>query len=252
MRPECGASACLLCGRPAFRTLGVMPARADTQVRQCDSCGLAWLDPAPGAEELAAYYAQEYARAFGAADPNNPKFVQYKARPAGNRLRYLQSARAASGARLLEIGCAEGEFLRLAQAAGFDVAGIEPDAALARRAASVTQSRVTAGVFPEGLGSDQRFDVIAAFHVIEHVRDPAAFVAACAARLEPGGCLYLATPDLADARGDVAHPMFRPCHLWYFTQGSLTELLTRAGLNDVATHRTDACGKPELKAMGRR
>ena len=40
-----------------------------------------------------------------------------------------------------------------------------------------------------------QFDLITAMEVIEHVADPAAFVASLAARLAPDGLLILSTPN---------------------------------------------------------
>jgi 2-polyprenyl-6-hydroxyphenyl methylase/3-demethylubiquinone-9 3-methyltransferase len=87
-------------------------------------------------------------------------------------------------------------------------------AAAARRGARVTASDVSArwlvlaGKRLEGLGvelvacaaeeapfPDESFDVLLASDVIEHVADPAAFVAGCRRLLRPGGVLFLATPN---------------------------------------------------------
>lgn len=45
----------------------------------------------------------------------------------------------------------------------------------------------------EALPDNGRYDLILASEVLEHVADPAVFLAACGARLAPGGMIFLST-----------------------------------------------------------
>src|SRR5262249_37462799 len=86
--------------------------------------------------------------------------------------------------KLLEVGCARGDFLKVAREQ-FDVYGVEPNPDLARFAADV------APIYPDVIETLpwREFDIAASFHVIEHVDSPKSFVHSIGERLKPGGLL---------------------------------------------------------------
>ena len=87
--------------------------------------------------------------------------------------------------------------------------------------------------------SGDRFDLVVSFEVIEHVADPAGFVAGLAAALAPGGLLVLSTPNRT-ALSRVAMVTFgeglgaipRGTHDWgkFLTPEELAALVADAGL----------------------
>ncbi|MCK0116274.1 methyltransferase domain-containing protein [Isoptericola sp. S6320L] len=87
------------------------------------------------------------------------------------------------------------------------------------------------------LDADDRFDVVCAFEVIEHVDDDAAALAAWVARVRPGGTLLLSTPAWPDRFGpwDVLAGHYRR-----YEPERLHELLVDAGLTDVEVRLYDA------------
>lgn len=129
--------------------------------------------------------------------------------------------------RLLEVGCARGDFLRVARES-FDVSGVEPNPSLADCAEAVAPiHRDVIETLPW-----HDFDIVASFHVIEHVDSPKRFVSAMAERIKPGGLLVLETPDINSLPFQLMKAKWRqfiPEHYFFFDQSTITRLLSESG-----------------------
>lgn len=143
--------------------------------------------------------------------------------------------RSMTGGRLLEVGCAYGFFLDEARGRFDRCEGTELSEAAAHAAESRVD-RVRLGGL-EQLAPDERFDVAACIHVIEHVYDPLAFVRRIREHLSPGGFLILATPDMGGFWRRLQGrrwPFYKmPEHVTYFDRRSLARLLELGGYVDV-------------------
>jgi 2-polyprenyl-3-methyl-5-hydroxy-6-metoxy-1,4-benzoquinol methylase len=145
-------------------------------------------------------------------------------------LRHLP--RIAGGGRLLDVGAGNGEYLLKVRAAGWEVAGVEPDPvalAIARRAGL----EVRQGGIECFADQTQSFDFITMNHVIEHVHDPRAVLTQAMALLRPNGCLYLETPNVHSYGhrrfGHHWRGLEPPRHLVLFHWRSLEMLLRQIG-----------------------
>ena len=130
--------------------------------------------------------------------------------------------------RLLEVGCARGDFMQVARG-HFEVAGVEPNRELA--AASSLVGPVHQDVIERTPWSG--FDVIATFHVIEHVDSPRSFIRAAVERLKPGGLMVIETPNIDSLPFKIlkAHwRQFIPEHYFFFDRTTIARLLSDCGL----------------------
>ena len=109
----------------------------------------------------------------------------------------------------------------------FDVSGVEPNPGLADDAEKSHRYRDVIETPP-----CRDFDVIASFHVIEHVDSPKRFVSAIADRIKPGGLLVLETPNINSLPFRFMKARWRqfiPEHYFFFDQTTMTRLLSDCG-----------------------
>jgi SAM-dependent methyltransferase len=119
---------------------------------------------------------------------------------------------------------------------GHEVTGIDPGA-LERDLVPSLRSGAT--ILTEDIENVElaphSFDLIYAIHVVEHLRDPASVFAACSRALEPGGVLYLMTPNGASDGlrlfGERWWNLEDPTHVRFFTPRSISIMLAGAGFD---------------------
>lgn len=130
-------------------------------------------------------------------DPEGPQKPLHALNPA--RLGYVRDRVTLRGARVLDVGCGAGLLSEALAREGAQVTAIDlaPDlikiAKLHRLESGVeVEYRLT----PVETLADElpaSFDAIVCMEMLEHVPDPGAIIAACAALLKPGGRLFLST-----------------------------------------------------------
>jgi 2-polyprenyl-3-methyl-5-hydroxy-6-metoxy-1,4-benzoquinol methylase len=140
------------------------------------------------------------------------------------------------GARLLDLGCGNGGFVKLADLMGWSGVGLDSDPkAVAAAVAEGVDARVGR---IEDLEADLRFDAITLSHVIEHVHDPVAVLRKCRARLVADGLLWIETPNaVSDGHrrfGRYWRGLEAPRHLCIFSPKGLASVLERAGFSNLS------------------
>ena len=162
--------------------------------------------------------------------------------------RDLKAARPFEGLRLLDIGCGGGLLSEPMARLGADVVGADaaerniPVARLHAEAQDlpIDYRHTTAEALVAG---GESFDVVLAMEIVEHVADPAAFVATCHALLSPGGLMIASTINrnaksfMAAIVGAewVMRWLPKGTHDWakFITPEELTGMIARAGLDPV-------------------
>ncbi len=98
------------------------------------------------------------------------------------------------GARVLDVGCADGALFRQLKSRIGEGVGIDPDL---ERSVDMDHCKLITGWFPQDLPEARPFDVITMLAVLEHVppeqQPPAAME--CARLLKPGGYLLITVPS---------------------------------------------------------
>ena len=94
-----------------------------------------------------------------------------------------------AGGKLLELGCGTGVYLRRMQQIGWDTVGIEPGTS----AREQTKGRGISAVYSsleEAHFSNDTFDAIVSWQVVEHLHDPATVFKELLRMIKPGGQLF--------------------------------------------------------------
>jgi SAM-dependent methyltransferase/glycosyltransferase involved in cell wall biosynthesis len=161
---------------------------------------------------------------------------------------------------VLEIGCGQGALgARLAQR--YRYLGVEPDntswAVAQRRISAVGRGEVR-NVPVDALG-DERFDLVCAFEVLEHLEDDTTALKEWAARLRPGGWLMLSVPAHQRRFGPWDELVG---HFRRYDPPALAALLANCGFGEIAIRQygfplgfmleagRDVIGKRRLAAAG--
>lgn len=222
--------ACDLCGADNSRLI-LNSRRLDGPLVRCNSCGLSYVglrqsSLAFGSESPVAV--ADRVRRANVSFPDlrleeESRLARINAR---SRLKLIRNYRQTG--RLLEIGCARGDFLNIARDF-FDVHGVEPNPELAGAASRVAPIHHDV---VETLSVGQ-FDVAASFHVIEHVDSPNRFLRAIVERVRVGGLVVIETPNIQSAPFNLMRSRWRqfiPEHYFFFNPGTLRRLLESNGL----------------------
>jgi 2-polyprenyl-3-methyl-5-hydroxy-6-metoxy-1,4-benzoquinol methylase len=190
-----------------------------------------FLHPQPDDAVLASIYGPDYF--LGGEGEGTERVARMKAATAQRYLECMTQRLKTDQRRLLEIGCGAGELLVQAQQKGFEVRGIEfSSSSVAVANSRLGRTAVEAGTLETMNIPRQHFDVVVGCDVVEHVRDPQAFLARVYECLKPGGMVFLITPspDSLSRKLLGRHWMeYKTEHLFYFSKASLNHMLSAAG-----------------------
>lgn len=205
--------------------------KAGYNIYRCGACRAMFVSPIP--DNLKDIYQSQYF--IGSETEDVCGYADYKKRGKSMKkifLKYLKRInKHTSGRSLFDIGTADGHFLDIAKKLGWQASGAE----ISEYAANAARRN---GHFVElcefvNSASDERFDVITMWDVLEHVQDPDSYVKIISERLNSGGVFAFTTTDCgsvwARLTGRFWHLLIPPEHLSYFSKNSIKILLEKNG-----------------------
>jgi SAM-dependent methyltransferase len=183
------------------------------------------------------------------ACPAHHRSVAYGGDPGLDRVRLALTLRTldavapvSSGSRVFEIGFGAGALLRQLADRGCVVGGCDPDQlGVAVDPVVLREGDLHATGIEQLVGTIDPVDLVYGVHVIEHVTDPMAALAAAHDLLRPGGTIALLTPaadsDSLRVFSQAWWLLEDPTHVRFFSRRSAATALRRAGFEDVRVTR---------------
>ena len=206
---------------------------------RCPACELVFQEPQPTPEQLETIYGEDDDFVDQLEGPLRGLTLER----ARERLSLLESVtHVEPGGRALDVGCATGAWLEVAEAAGWTGTGVEvgrSQAEAARRRGLDVRTGTLEEIAPDLDGPG--FDLITFWDVLEHMPDPRTNLELARGLLAPGGVIGMTFPNveglypqltyrlLTTRTGVWEHPHL-PRHLYDFSPSTVSRLLERSGL----------------------
>lgn len=190
-------------------------------VVECDQCGLGFLNPRPTIAEIQKYYPAEYYK-----NPPTTSHNRYLSRRFTAEARFLKELEDGRGKRkLLDVGCANGDFPRFMAARGWDVEGVETSQSSER----ITDFRVYAQEFQDIPVNEPVYDAVTAWAVLEHVHNPMSYFRKASEVLKRGGLFVFLVPNFQSVASRYLFCEDIPRHLYFFTRETVQQYLEKCG-----------------------
>ncbi|MFP5220115.1 MAG: class I SAM-dependent methyltransferase [Actinomycetes bacterium] len=174
---------------------------------------------------------------------DSPAFASYVWQVERRRARRVARL---GGRRLLDVGCGTGRFLEAVAGVGLEPTGLEPVAATAAGARERGLDVLTGQLHDAVPGG---WDVVTAFHVLEHLPDVPEALQLLKQLVRPGGHLVVEVPNWRSMcrheAGDSWSLLGPGEHVTFFTRRSLRAALQSAGFEEVRVSSPSWVGEPQ-------
>ncbi len=215
------------------------------------------MNPLPLAKELIGHfyskesgYHSKLAKNLQEIKKNNKKFTKII-----DALTHLEAT-----GNLLDVGCANGEFLFLAKKHGFNSYGVEANTYTADIAMS-NGLNVFNGTLEEKNFEDNYFSVIYLGDIIEHVVDPVALLKECKRILKKEGIIVISTPNMDCFWVKVTQVicdwfkfpwsvLLPPYHVYLFSESNFKKLMRKFNFKILEIKYDNVSLRHELGATG--
>ncbi len=184
----------------------------------CERCGMVWFGPRPTPAEVDAKY--QFLGGASSSTAHNPVVTPID-EERSKELRTRLAPWIGPDNSVLDFGGGTGSLMAEFVRTGHSCALID-------YSSEAIPGVVRCGTTLEDAPAKQRFDVVVASHVLEHLPEPFDTVLALADRLSDCGVLYAEVPlEILGGPPRLREPV---THLNFFSDSSLSALLRRAGL----------------------
>lgn len=196
----------------------------------CHRCHAVFITPRPTAEQLdRAYDENYYGKGSSKFFPVLERVIEYWRRGRSRRVARLLKP----GARIIDIGCGNGQFGSFLIDQGFEVWGTEHQGKASSRAAKITGLTLKLGEVYDLELPTQHFDAVTMWHVIEHLGEPQRVLDRIQQLVRPGGYFLFSLPNIESIQARIFGPHWfhldPPRHIWFLGASTLRSEVERRG-----------------------
>jgi 2-polyprenyl-3-methyl-5-hydroxy-6-metoxy-1,4-benzoquinol methylase len=146
-----------------------------------------------------------------------------------NKIRPLEEK--ISGRNFLDIGCGMGFLLKICRDNGWTVKGVDVSATAVEYAGKNLGIKVEPGRMEDVDFGENKFNLICALDLLEHLEQPLKFIELCYELLEKNGILVMETPNAGSIYKKITGKFwvgFNPYHIQIFSPGTLGKLVRQS------------------------
>ena len=196
---------------------------------RCPECSLVFQDPGVFFKEEDIYNADYIQKR--SQDPANINIARARKKTAQHYYHWVEKL--VNKGNLLEVGCATGLSLKVAQDLGWKVFGVEINEKAASIARDVLKANVVrAGHLNNEMFLDEYFSFVTLFDTIEHIPHPIEFLSILHKKIAPGGSILFVTPNVDTLSFKILKskwPHFVQEHILLYSPKSMGRLLKETG-----------------------
>ncbi len=216
---------CDFCGCKKYKTRYRKPdnwlwhTQYEFPVVECINCGLVYLNPRPTQESMANFYPKDYHE-----DRNTESFkLRYQ-----RQMEYLPKL---DSQVILDIGCARGDYLAFLKACSpnIEVVGVD----YFSEQVNYDYIEFHKNTLPGSNLENERFDIITAWAVFEHLHEPSIYFKEVFKLLKKSGKFIFLVTNSESLYGTHAYAEDIPRHTYHFSEKSLNNYAEKFGFTKI-------------------
>lgn len=169
----------------------------------CNQCSLIYINPRPTEIEMADFYKLHYRKFYESIEVPTEEYI--KNGPFLNRAKFVLNSLEhflKDAKSFIDIGCAEGSLIKMVEDNFEKIStyGIEPSIGFGNYAKKNAKGNVFIGTYQGFIKEkkEQKFDVLATTHVLEHILNPKEYLKALQSLMHDNSILYIEVPNIMD------------------------------------------------------
>lgn len=200
-------------------------------LQQCTQCNLVITNPKPDENSIGSYYKSDSYISHSGSKKGIVNSLYLLARKFTLRSKTNLVQHHKSSGSILDYGCGTGEFLFTCKEAGLHISGVEPDADARKKAQELNGKTIVTNLAEL---KERKFDIITAWHVLEHVADLREKISELKLLLNKNGIILIAVPNHKSFDAITYREHWAaydvPRHLWHFSKENMESLLREVDL----------------------